>query len=248
MEVSSVTKRRGRMSGASTKKHLGDPKHAVRATRTAGRQMRSRLLDAASRLFKERGLAAVSIADIAAAADACPSQITYYFRTKEALFVEAACREALYVARAAEQHAGKQLSPSEYTRALVESVMESDALGFFVEAMTLTRRRQDLAPLVERTVERLHAECLRAYAAEVAARGWQTRLDPETSARRFWAIAIGVTIEGQAMGRSADELAAEMLGLLGPQADAPPDAARLRVIGANDPVPDTPSAGKEKQR
>src|ERR1043166_4730471 len=71
----------------------GDPKHAVRATRTAGRRMRSLLLDGASRLFKEKGLAGTSISDIAAAADAFPSQITYYFRTKEALFVEAACRD-----------------------------------------------------------------------------------------------------------------------------------------------------------
>jgi tetracycline repressor-like protein len=125
-------------------------------------------------------------------------------------------------------------------------VMGTDAVGFFVEAMTMTRRRQDLAPLVERTVERLHAEGLRAYAAEMAARGWHSRLDPETSARRFWAIAIGVTIEGQAMGRPADDLAREMLRLLGPQADAPPDAARLRIVGAENS--DTPSAGKEKQR
>jgi len=204
--------------------------------------MRSRLLDAASRLFREKGLAGVSIADIAEAADAFPSQITYYFRTKEALFVEAACRDVLYVGRAAEQHAGKQLSPSAYTKALVESVMGTDAVGFFVEAMTMTRRRQDLAPLVERTVERLHAEGLRAYAAEMAARGWHSRLDPETSARRFWAIAIGVTIEGQAMGRPAEDLAREMLRLLGPQADAPPDAARLRIVGANNPASDQPSA------
>ena len=83
----------------------GDPKHAVRATRSAGRQMRSRLLDVASGLFKEHGLAGTSISEIAAAADAFPSQITYYFRTKEALFVEAACRDMLYVARAAEQAA-----------------------------------------------------------------------------------------------------------------------------------------------
>src|SRR5258705_4569445 len=130
------------MKGSSTKVRSRDPKHTVRATRTAGRQMRSRLLDAASRLFKERGLAAVSIADIAAAADAFPSQITYYFRTKEALFVEAACRDVLYVARAAEQYAGQQLSPTDYTRALVDSVMATDAVGFFVEAMTLTRPRQ----------------------------------------------------------------------------------------------------------
>jgi AcrR family transcriptional regulator len=232
------------MNSAATDPRPGDPRHSVRATRTAGRAMRSRLLDAASRLFREKGLSGVSIADIAEAADAFPSQITYYFRTKEALFVEAACRDVLYVGRAAEQHAGKQLSPSDYTRALVESVMGTDAVGFFVEAMTMTRRRQDLAPLVERTVERLHAEGLRAYAAEMAARGWHSRLDPETSARRFWAIAIGVTIEGQAMGRPADDLAREMLRLLGPQADAPPDAARLRIVGAENS--DTPSAGKEK--
>ena len=190
------------MKGAAPKERLRDPKHSVRATRTAGRQMRSRLLDAASRLFKERGLAAVSIADIAAAADAFPSQITYYFRTKEALFVE---------------------------------------------AMTLTRRRQDLAPLVERTVERLHAEGLRAYAAEMAARGWHSRLDPETSARRFWTIAIGVTLEGQAMGRSPEELAAEMLRLLGPQADAPAAAARLSVVRSGNSAPDSASRSKEKQ-
>ncbi|SHK47234.1 transcriptional regulator, TetR family [Bradyrhizobium lablabi] len=221
------------MKSPAANDRSSDPKHSARATRTAGRQMRSRLLDAASILFKQRGLAAVSIADIAASADAFPSQITYYFRTKEALFVEAACRDVLYVARAAEEHAGKQLSPQDYTRALVDSVLGSDAVGFFVEAMTLTRRRQDLAPLVERTVERLHAEGLRAYAAEMAARGWHSRLDPETSARRFWAIAIGVTLEGHAMGRSADASAAEMLRLLGPQADAPASAARLRVVGAD---------------
>src|SRR5947208_2015346 len=235
------------MKSAATDERQADPRHSVRATRTAGREMRSRLLDAASRLFREKGPAGVSIADIAEAADAFPSQITYYFRTKEALFVEAACRDVLYVGRAAEQHAEKQLSPQAYTSALVESVMGTDAVGFFVEAMTLTRRRQDLAPLIERTVERLHAEGLRAYAAEMAARGWQSRLDPETSARRFWAIAIGVTLEGQAMGRSPKDLAAEMLRLLGPQADAPAAAARLSVVRSGNSAPDSASRSKEKQ-
>jgi AcrR family transcriptional regulator len=234
------------MNNAPAKDLPADPKHAARATRIAGRQMRSRLLDAASRLFRARGLAAVSIADIATAADAFPSQITYYFRTKEALFVEAACRDVLYVALAAEQHAGQQLSPADYARALAESVMGSDAVGFFIEAMTLTRRRQDLAPLVERTVERLHSEGLRAFAAEMATRGWQSRLDPETSARRFWTIAIGVTLEGQAMGRAAGDLAEEMLRLLGPQADAPAATARLKVVRTTS-APGTSSASKEKQ-
>ena len=152
----------------------GDPKHAARATRTAGRQMRSRLLDGASRLFKERGLAGTSISDIAAAADAFPSQITYYFRTKEALFVEAACRDMLYLARATEQAALQAHTPREYTHALAETVTATDSVAFFAEALTLTRRRQDLAPLVERTIERLHSEGVRAYASQIERHGWRS--------------------------------------------------------------------------
>ena len=164
----------------------GDPKHAARATRSAGRKMRSRLLDGASRLFKERGLSGTSISDIASAADAFQSQITYYFRTKEALFVEATCPRRVYVARAAEQAALKAHTPRDYTRALVESVTATDSVAFFAEALTLTRRRQDLAPLVERTIERLHGEGLRAYAGQIERHGWSSLRDPDATSRRFW--------------------------------------------------------------
>src|SRR5919198_2291959 len=185
-----------------TQSPADDPRHAARATRTAGRQMRSRLLDAASRLFRERGLAGTSISDIAAAADAFPSQITYYFRTKEALFVEAACRDMLYVARATEQAALQAQTPRDYTRALVETVTAIDSVAFFAEALTLTRRRPDLAPLVERTIERLHAEGMRAYAEQIERHGWQSLRDPDASSRRVLGLAIGVIFEGYAMGRS----------------------------------------------
>ena len=221
---------------AASEMPAGDPKHAARATRSAGRQMRSRLLDGASRLFRERGLAGASISDIAAAADAFPSQITYYFRTKEALFVEAACREMLYVARAAEQAALQADAPRDYTRALVETVTATDSVAFFTEALTLTRRRQDLAPLVERTIERLHGEGMRAYAGQIERHGWKSLRDPDASSRRFWAVAIGVMVEGHAMGRSAEEMCREMLRVLGDQATAPPgpDSARLRLVGDSD--------------
>src|SRR6201995_1723129 len=165
----------------------GDPKHAARATRPgrpAGRRMRSLLLEGTTRKFKERGLAGTSISDIAAAADAFPSQITYYFRTKEALFVEAACRDMLYVARSAEQAALKAETPRDYTRALVEAVTATDSVAFFAEALTLTRRRPDLAPLVERTIERLHAEGMRAYAGQIARHGWNSLRFPESPDRR----------------------------------------------------------------
>jgi len=215
----------------------GDPKHAARATRSAGRQMRSRLLDVASGLFKDRGLAGTSISDIAAAADAFPSQITYYFRTKEALFVEAACREMLYLARATEQAALQARTPREYTHALAETVTATDSVAFFAEALTLTRRRQDLAPLVERTIERLHGEGARAYASQVERHGWRSLRAPEESSRRFWAVAIGVMVEGHAMGRSAEDLCSEMLRVLGDQARTTTgaDSARLRLVDRDKP-------------
>ncbi|MDE5441805.1 TetR family transcriptional regulator [Bradyrhizobium sp. CSA207] len=213
----------------------GDPKHAARATRSAGRKMRSLLLDAASPLFKERGVSGASIADIATAANAFPSQITYYFRTKEALFVECACRDLLYLARATEQAALKARSPQEYTHALAETVTASDSIAFFAEALTLTRRRQDLAPLVERTIERLHAEGTRAYASQVARHGWRSLRAPDESSRRFWAIAVGVILEGYAMGRSPDELCGEMLRALGEQAKSTGETARLRLVDDRDP-------------
>lgn len=212
----------------------GDPKHAARATRSAGRKMRSLLLDAASPLFRERGLSGTAITDIAAAADAFPSQITYYFRTKEALFVECACRELLYLARATEQAALTARTPRDYTRALAETVTASDSVAFFAEALTLTRRRQDLAPLVERTIERLHGEGARAYASQVARHGWRSLRAPDESSRRFWAVAIGVILEGYAMGRSPDELCAEMLRVLGEQAKSASDTARLRLVDERD--------------
>ena len=221
-------------SAAAPLEAAGDPKHAARATRSAGRKMRSLLLDAASPLFRERGLSGTAITDIAAAADAFPSQITYYFRTKEALFVECACRDLLYLARATEQAALKARTPREYTHALAETVTASDSVAFFAEALTLTRRRQDLAPLVERTIERLHSEGTRAYAGQVERHGWRSLRAPDESSRRFWAVAIGVILEGYAMGRSPEELCAEMLRVLGEQAKSTEDTARLRLVEARE--------------
>ncbi len=209
----------------SQPKHLGR-----RATRAEGRRTRSLLLDAASRLFRAQGLAAVSMADIATAAGAFPSQVTYYFRTKEALFVEAACREALYAAQAAEDAAGRQTSPHAYSRALAETVMASDALGMFAEAMMLARRRSDLSPLIEHTVARLQEEGARAYADVMLARGWRSQAAPEITARKFWTLAIGVTLKGLAMGWTQVALVDELMRLTGEQSRERPAKAKRKTI------------------
>src|SRR3954469_15678359 len=106
---------------------MADPVSYPRATRSAGQQMRRALLDAAGRLFADRGLADVSAAEIARAAGVFPSQVTYYFGSKEALFVEAACRGVLYAAADVERAARPTRTPRSYVRSVVNTALASPA-------------------------------------------------------------------------------------------------------------------------
>ncbi|MDA0159490.1 TetR family transcriptional regulator [Solirubrobacter ginsenosidimutans] len=192
-----------------------------RATRAAGQQTRRALLDAAGPLFAARGLAGVSQADIAAAAGTFPSQVTYYFGSKEALFVEAACRGVLRAATEVERAGDRTRTPRTYVRALVDTALASPALLTFVEASLLVRRRQELAPRVRETFARLHAEGERAVVENLAKRGWQIRTHPGEEARGFWAAILGVALESAASGEafsaaSADATVQLVLSLYAP--------------------------------
>src|SRR5438105_4961954 len=155
-----------------------------------GPRMRSKLLDAAAARFKASGYPGVSVAQIAADADAFPSQVTYYFGTKEALFVEAACREILYLARDAEAASVVHDLGDAYVKSMVRSVIGAPGLNLFIEALALAHRRYDLRPLMQRTFERLDAESAHAWAEHCARRGWPAGDNP-IPARRFWVTAIG---------------------------------------------------------
>ena len=180
-----------------------------RATRAAGRETRRALLDAGSRLFAERGRADVSAAEIAREAGAFPSQVTYYFGTKDALFVEAACRGVLHAAAQVERAGASKRSPRSYVRAVVHTALASPALLSFVEAAVLVRCREELAPRVRETFERLHNEAERAIAESLAARGWEIRAAPAAEARGFWAVILGVALEGATRGTPFEPASAE---------------------------------------
>jgi AcrR family transcriptional regulator len=180
-----------------------------RATRAAGQQTRRALLDAAARQFAGRGLADVSAADIARDAGVFPSQVTYYFGSKEALFVEAACRGVLYAASDVERAAARTRTPRSYVRAVVHTALASPALFSFVEASMLVRRRPELAPRVRETFARLHAEGERAVLEIHGRRGWRLREDAATESRGFWAAVFGVVLESAASGDAFNEATAE---------------------------------------
>src|SRR5579871_6826297 len=192
-----------------------------------GPRMRSRLLDAASARFKAFGFADVSVAEIAVDAGAFPSQVTYYFGTKEALFVEAACREMLYLARDAEAASVAHDVGDDYVPTMVRSVIGAPGLNLFVEALALAHRRRDLQPLIQRTFERLDTESGRAWAEHRARRGWRPDHNPRPG-HRFWVIAIGMGARGGATGEPTEKVVAEMLAMLNDPAWGPrkPRAAK----------------------
>ena len=185
------------------------PRHRVRATRPAGRRTRSLLLDAATLLFADRGLQDVSLTEIAAEADAFPSQVTYYFGSKEALFVEAACREVLHLGERVERAARPARTRAEYARLIARTALASPALLTFAEALLLARQRPGLAPLVDRALQRLHSEGARAWEERCQAREWSVDAPPEAVARGFWAIVLGLVLERAGSSKAFDHATAE---------------------------------------
>jgi AcrR family transcriptional regulator len=146
--------------------------------------------------------------------------VTYYFGTKEALFVEAACREMLYLARDAEAASSHPKNERDYIETMIKSVIGAPGLNLFVEALALAHRRLDLQPQVQRTFERLDAESDRALKEHRARQGLPPG-DTAVHAHRFWVIALGMGARGGATGESPDFLAAEMLALIRGGAEGP---------------------------
>jgi AcrR family transcriptional regulator len=185
------------------------PRHRARATRQSGRQTRAALLDAAIRLFAERGYGGVSISEIAVAADCFPSQVTYYFGDKDRLFVEAACRGVLDVRAAIERAARRARTPEGAVRGMVRAATASDAILSFVEAMLLARRRPELTGAIEETFALLHAEAQRAAELVLERHGWTTPAGPAVQSRAFWSAIIGLALERAARGDAFDVAAAD---------------------------------------
>jgi AcrR family transcriptional regulator len=180
-----------------------------RAVYAVGIETRRAILGAASRLFRERGIAGVSKADIANAAGVFPSQLGYYFGSKEALFVEAACRDVLHLASDVERAAARTRTPGTYVRALVRTTLDSPALLFFAEAVLIARTHPNLAAWVIDAFQRLHREGERAVVENLVKRGWRIRTSAAAEARGFWAAVLGVALEQSAFGSAFRHATAE---------------------------------------
>jgi AcrR family transcriptional regulator len=186
-----------------------DDESSSRGVYAAGKETRRVILEVASQLFREQGLAGVSKSDIAHGAGVFPSQLGYYFGTKEALFVEAACRDLLHLATRVELAAARARTPTTYMRALVRTALDSPALLFFAEAVLIVRNHPELAPRVTDALERLHREGERAVVENMVKRGWRIRASGAAESRGFWAAVLGLSLEQSAFGAAFRPATAE---------------------------------------
>ncbi|MGW0039299.1 TetR/AcrR family transcriptional regulator C-terminal domain-containing protein [Gordonia sp. NPDC003376] len=178
-----------------------------RRARNDGERTRAALLNAAIPLFLERDFDKVSVAEVAAAAEAFPNQVTYHFGGKEALFVEAACRAVLRTAMEAERRTRASNTPDEHRRTLMEYLLGSGAgaVALFADAMLMARRKEPLREMVRGTVHELHVAGEAAMVDTFRRTGWPVRASPESITRGFWTVVLGLALEKAALGQAFDD-------------------------------------------
>jgi TetR/AcrR family transcriptional regulator, regulator of cefoperazone and chloramphenicol sensitivity len=162
--------------------------------RPRGRRTRAALLDRAAVLFAERGYEAVTVAEIARAAGAHPNQVTYYFGSKDALFVQAAFLRLLNEAERLEPIGRRQRSAASFRTALARTALALPAVPLVVQALSITRRRPDLQPLAEHHLGLLFRQAQRYLTAVLGERGWVIDRPPDVETRTFWSAVFGARL------------------------------------------------------
>ena len=163
-------------------------------SRSRGRRTRAQILEQGAALFAERGFDSVSVAEIAAAAGAHPNQITYYFGSKDALFVHAAFLLLLRDAERLEPVGRRQRTPDAFRAALARTALVLPAVPIAVQAMSITRRRPELQPLVAQNLTVLFRQAQRYLTAILERHDWVVDRPTDTEARTFWSAVLGARL------------------------------------------------------
>ncbi|MFK3979243.1 TetR/AcrR family transcriptional regulator C-terminal domain-containing protein [Micromonospora sp. NPDC050397] len=196
--------------------------------RDRGRRTRGVILERAAALFAERGFDTVSVAEIATSAGAHPNQITYYFGSKDALFVNAAFLLLLRDAERLEPVGRRQRTPEGFRAAMARTALALPAVPIAVQAMSVTRQRPELRPLAEQHLTRLFHQARRYLTAILERHGWVIDRPADVETRTFWSAVLGARLisESGFGGRSSDIDLAGVLTIR--RRDTPYDADRDR--------------------
>ncbi|RKR86210.1 TetR family transcriptional regulator [Micromonospora pisi] len=174
--------------------------------RDRGRRTRALLLEQAAALFGEHGFDSVSVAGIATAAGAHPNQVTYYFGSKDALFVHAAFLLLLRDAERLEPVGRRQRTPEAFRTALARTALALPAVPIAIRAMSITRQRPELRPVAEQNLTLLFHQAQRYLTAILELHDWVIDRPADVETRTFWSAVLGARLisESGFGGRSSD--------------------------------------------
>ena len=188
---------------------------SARGTDTKGARTRGRILDAAAAVFRRDGYAAISLADIAAAADLKTGSLYFHFRTKDEL-VGAMLRRGIDLTLEQVRDAVRRCGPGAGADQRLRAAIEAH--------MAALHTQGDYAAAVLRTIDQYPAEARATYLPE------------QRSYHRYWRDLL---LDGQRSGSvhpgvDAGVLAALILGAMNStwRADRGGRTAAARVIAA----------------
>jgi AcrR family transcriptional regulator len=159
-----------------------------------GQRTRARLLEAAAARFAERGFTPVTVAEIAQAAEAHPNQVTYYFGSKEGLFVQAAFLLMLRQTEHLESVGGRQQTPAGFCRALARVALHLPAVPTAVEAMAVARQKPGLEPALRNGLRLLFHQSEAFLARTLARHGWVADRPLDVEVKTFWSTVLGARL------------------------------------------------------
>jgi AcrR family transcriptional regulator len=166
--------------------------------RARGRLTRARILEQAAGLFAGHDYAAVSVAEIARAARAHPHQVTYYFGSKDALFVQAAFLLLLREARGLEPVGLRQRTPAAFRATVARATLALPALPVAVRAMSISHLRPELQKLAQRRLAVLFRQAEHYLARVLERRGWTLDRPIDVEVRTFWSAVLGARLVSEA--------------------------------------------------
>ncbi|MFG2040941.1 TetR/AcrR family transcriptional regulator C-terminal domain-containing protein [Dactylosporangium sp. NPDC048998] len=181
--------------------------------RARGRRTRARILECAADLFAAQGHSAVSVAAIARAAQAYPHQITYYFGSKDGLFVHAALSTLLREARRLESVGLRRRTPGAFRTALARTALALPAVPAAIQAMSIARVRPELQPVAQTYLAVLFRQAEHYLVTLLDRRDWAVDRPASVEVRTFWSAVLGARLifESGYGGRSTD---VDLAGLL----------------------------------
>ncbi len=178
------------------------PPRQGRPPSSAGKDTRERLLDAASVLFAERGIAATTIARIAAHVGVTSAMIHYYFKTRDQL-LDAIVEERImrFIAFVWDPFTGSGDDPLSLVKGLIDRMAKASDSMPWLPSLWIREIVSEEGLLREKTLQRIPFGKLKKLGECIAAGQKRGLVNPDIHPRLVYISLIGLMILPMATAR-----------------------------------------------